>query len=104
MPIRTPVPPRSALVPFFVLAGSCAITDPDIASDGVVRRLDVEGGCWTIEADGARLEPINLPTEFRVDGLEIAFEANDRADLVTTCQVGRIVELDFIQVAQRKAS
>ena len=47
----------------------------------------------------ACLEPIDLPADFRVDGLAVFFEANERTDLASICQVGRIVELDFIQVA-----
>ncbi len=99
MAIRAPQS-RRALIPFFVLLGSCQITDPDVEANGVVRFHDVEGGCWAIEASGETLEPINLPGEFQVDGLSVVFEATVRTDLATICQVGRIVELDFIQIVE----
>lgn len=99
MPISAPRAPRVALIPFFVLVGSCGLTDPDFDADGIVRFVDVEGGCWTIEVDGERLEPINLPAEFRVDGLSVTFEANAAAGVASVCQVGRLVKIEFIQVA-----
>ena len=89
----------AALVPIFVLVGSCGLTEPDFESEGTVRFVDVEGGCWIIDTADERLEPIDLPADFRVDGLRVFFEANERSDLASICQVGRIVELDFIQVA-----
>jgi len=99
MALANPARARSALIPFFVLLGSCGVVDPDIDADGVVRFVDVKGGCWTIQAGDLRLEPVNLPAEFRVDGLRVRFEANDRTDLGSFCMVGRLVELEYIQVA-----
>jgi hypothetical protein len=99
MALLNPIDSRSALIPFFILLGSCGVTDPDIEADGIVRFLDVEGGCWTIEVGGDRLEPINLPSEFRIDGLHVRFEATDRVDRHSYCMVGRLVELEYIQVA-----
>jgi hypothetical protein len=99
MALRNPMGSRSALIPFFVLLGSCGVADPDIDADGVVRYLDVEGGRWAIESDGDRLEPVNLPAEFRVDGLRVRFEANHHGDTASYCMAGRLVELEYIQVA-----
>jgi hypothetical protein len=99
MPIRAQHAARAALIPFFVLAGSCGVTDPDFEGDGIVRFTDVEGGCWALDTGDQRLEPINLPDEFRLDGLAVVFEADARPDLESICQIGRIVELAFIQVA-----
>jgi len=99
MPIRAHRAARAALIPFFVLAGSCGVTDPDFEGDGIVRFIDVEGGCWAIDSGDQSFEPINLPDDFRLDGLAVVFEADARPDLASICQVGRIVDLDFIQVA-----
>ena len=66
--------------------------------NGPLSIIDVEGGCWVIDAGPVRLEPINLTEEFQVDGLLVAFEANARPDLASICQVGRIVELTSIRV------
>ena len=99
MALRNPMGSRSALIPFFVLLGSCGVADPDIDADGVVRYLDIEGGGWVIESGSDRLEPVNLPAEFRVDGLRVRFEANHQGDAATYCVLGRVVELEYIQVA-----
>ena len=89
---------RMALIALTMIPAACGITDPDFEDDGVVHFIDVEGGCWVIDAGEVRLEPINLTEEFRVDGLAVHFEAQERTDLASICQVGRIVELTSIRV------
>ncbi|KPJ61703.1 MAG: hypothetical protein AMJ46_00285 [Latescibacteria bacterium DG_63] len=62
--------------------------------EGTVQFLDIEGGCWRIAGnDGVNYEPINLPEEFKEDGLAVRFKVKYRDDLVSICMVGRIVEL-----------
>lgn len=62
--------------------------------DGHVRFLNVEGGCWAIDAaDGTRYEPVNLPAEFQVDGLPVRAALKPRPDRVSICMVGEIVEV-----------
>jgi len=90
----------AVLVSGFVLAAalaSCGITGPDVEADGTVRFVDVEGGCWGIETDDVMYEPINLRESFRIDGLEVDFEAEERTDLSSICQIGVIVELTEIE-------
>jgi hypothetical protein len=99
MALLSPISGRSALVPFFVLLGSCALTDPDFDARGVVRFHDVAGGRWAIDTGTGAVEPLNLPEEFRVDGLHVAFEANARADIAGTPHFGPVVELEYIQMA-----
>lgn len=99
MALRNPAGPRPALIPFFILLGSLGVADPDIATDGVVRYLNVDGGRWAIEAGNDRYEPANLPAEFRVDGLRVRFEASDQGEAGRHYMVGRLVELEYIQVA-----
>ncbi|MDH3208307.1 MAG: hypothetical protein OEO79_17025 [Gemmatimonadota bacterium] len=84
------------LVGLAVLVGACGLTDPAFDADGVVRFVDVEGGCWGIDSAGQRLEPINLPERFRVDGLRVSFQAEDAADVASICQIGRLVRLTEI--------
>ncbi len=64
---------RAALIALAILPVACGITDPDFEADGVVQFIDVEGGCWVIDAGPLRLEPINLTEEFQVDGLPVTF-------------------------------
>ena len=68
--------------------------DQTFAVNGTVQFLEVEGGCWSIlGTDSARYEPIKLPTEFRQDGLAVRAILTLRRDLVSVCQIGRIVEI-----------
>ncbi len=89
---------RAILLALATLPAACGIADPDFEDDGVVRFIDVEGGCWVIDAGTVRLEPINLTEEFRIDGLLVYFEADERTDVASICQVGQIVELTSIRV------
>jgi hypothetical protein len=70
----------------------------EIEAEGVVRFVDLEGGCWTIVTEDETYEPINLPVEFQVDGLDVEFEGEIRTDIATTCQVGVILDIDEIEV------
>ena len=91
---------RAALIALTVLPVACGITDPELDQDGVILFLEIEGGCWVIDAGPVRLEPINLAEEFQVDGLLVSFQADERADLASICQVGQIVELTSIRVRE----
>jgi len=84
---------RAAVVALMVAAPACDILTPDLDGNGVVRFIDVEGGCWAIESAGDFYEPIDLPEAFEQDGLAVDFEAVERDDLASICQVGPIVEL-----------
>lgn len=93
---------RPVLTTILLMLGavaSCGVTDPDVEADGIVRFVDVEGGCWGIETEEVMYEPINLPASFRVDGLRVDFEAEERKDLASICAIGVIVELTEIRQA-----
>lgn len=46
-----------------------------VKSEGTVVWVPIEGGFWGIEAvNGHEYEPINLPREFQVNGLKVAFQ------------------------------
>lgn len=88
---------RIVFLASLAIVGACGVLDVetvDIDSSGVVRFVDVEGGCWVIDAaDSTRYEPINLQEGARVDGLVVLFRANRRRDVATICEVGEIIEL-----------
>jgi len=75
----------------------CSCLDEDdkvMTEEGTVQYVDVTGGCWRIVGyDGVNYEPVNLPDEYKEDGLTVRFSAKRRDDLVTTCMVGQVVEL-----------
>lgn len=74
--------------------GVANVETVDIEATGVIRFVDVEGGCWVIiSSDSTRYEPVNLDESWRVDSLFVFFRANRRADLATFCQVGELIEI-----------
>jgi len=86
-----------AVLCFIVCLCCCSCLDEDdkvLTVEGTVQYVDVEGGCWRIVGyDGVNYEPVNLPDEFKKDGLAVRFSAKRREDLVSQCMVGQIVEL-----------
>ena len=78
-------------------ASACGLVDPEYATEGIVRFLELEGGCWVIEVGAETIEPLDLPEEFKIDGLRVFFEGEERDDLASICMVGPIVELLDIQ-------
>jgi hypothetical protein len=68
--------------------------DAIIRLTGTVHHLDIEGGVYVIRtADGTQYRPIELPEEFRVDGLAVEAEAKRRDDVITVDMAGTAVEL-----------
>lgn len=65
---------------------------------GVIRHSNLEGGSYVIRSDdGVTYDPINLPAEFREDGVLITAQARLRHDMLGVRQSGSIVELIHIQ-------
>ena len=61
---------------------------------GTVHHLDLEGGVYVIRTeDGTQYRPIELPEEFRVDGLAVEAEVKRRDDVMTVDMAGTAVEL-----------
>ncbi len=96
--MKTPWSGRSiAALCLFACLCSCSCLEEDdevLTQQGTVQYVDVSGGCWRIVGyDGVNYEPVNLPDEFKKDGLAVRFSAKRRDDLVTKCMAGQIVEL-----------
>jgi hypothetical protein len=64
-----------------------------IHETGTVKHLSFEGGFYGIVGDdGMHYDPLNLPQEFRVDGLRVQFTANT-ANCISIHMWGHIVRL-----------
>jgi hypothetical protein len=73
-------------------------TAPSIMITGVVRHFEVEGGFFAIRGeDSVTYDPTNLPVGFQKEGLPVEAAARRRGDMVSTRQVGPIVELERIR-------
>lgn len=65
---------------------------------GTIRFVDLEGGFYGIETDeGARLDPVNLPAEFRKDGLRIRAHVERVRDQVSFRMWGSLVRITAIE-------
>ena len=85
--------------PVQAIAGAVRIESEDevesgIEIDGVIRYHELEGGFYAIQSkDGETYDPINLPEEFRQDGLPVRARLRLRNDMMGTHQVGPLVEI-----------
>lgn len=86
---------------FSCSAGSGVVAPDDgIRVTGVIHVLAVEGGCWQLEArDGTRYErrPEQAPGRVLVDGAEVVLVVRTRRDVVTTCMVGQVVDVERVE-------
>jgi hypothetical protein len=64
--------------------------------EGTVRHVGVEGGCWVIETAQGRVQPVDLPESFRVDGMAVRVTLRDAPDMMSVCQVGPLKHVDAI--------
>ncbi len=82
------------------IAGGClAVVDglgrqDRVFGSGTITYVDLEGGFYGIVADdGSRYLPLNLPEEYRLDGLRITFVGELKGDTATIQQWGTPVEI-----------
>ena len=90
---------RAAAAALLIAATGCGVTTPDLDTDGIVRFVDVEGGCWGIESDGELYEPIDLPEAMQIDGLVVVFAAEILENRGSFCQIGPVIDLLRITTA-----
>lgn len=71
------------------------IRDGDVVTGtGTVHWYSLEGGFFAIRGDDDRTyDPMNLPEEFREDGVRVRFRAKIRNDMGSFHMVGEIVEI-----------
>ena len=69
--------------------------------NGTVIYMTIEGGFWAITAianeQSTTYEPLNLPEEFRKEGLSVFVEATVRKDMASFRMVGPIIEIRSIR-------
>jgi heat shock protein HslJ len=68
--------------------------DDYVAFVGTVKWQVLEGGFYAIDADdGQKYEPINLPSEYQVNGLRVRVTAIERDDMASINMYGTIIEI-----------
>jgi len=82
-----------------LLTQSCSTDSGDNFSvTGTIVFLSFEGGFYGIKGDDGRsYDPINLPVEFRKEGMRVRFEAKELRDRASFHMWGTIVELVHIE-------
>jgi hypothetical protein len=81
---------------FFILPGVvlCGCIDNNIVTgEGVIRYIELEGGFYGIISEDQRYDPINLPEDFKEDGLKIEFKLKILKDRASIHMWGKIVEI-----------
>ena len=65
---------------------------------GTVRYVGVEGGFYGLVADnGEKYDPINLPNEYKKNGLRVKFQVKEKKGMAGIHMWGKIVEIVKIQ-------
>jgi len=65
---------------------------------GTVRYVELEGGFYELVANsGEKYDPVNLPAEYRNDGLRVKFQIQEKKGLVSFHMRGKIVEVVTIE-------
>jgi heat shock protein HslJ len=66
----------------------------NLSFTGTVKWQPIESGFYAIDADdGKKYEPINLPSEYRVNGLRVRVTARKRDDMASINMYGTIIEI-----------
>lgn len=74
---------------------------PVVEGVGTVVFVELEGGFYGIVADdGARYDPLNLPSGFQKDGLRVRFRARILEDAATIHMWGRPIEILHIEAVE----
>ena len=61
-----------------------------------VRFVNLETGCWVLEVGGQRVQPVDLPDEFKQDGLQVNVELRDAPAMMSVCQLGPLKHVERI--------
>lgn len=80
---------------------NAAATQPPADSSGtvvtgLVRRVEVSGGCWQLVGNDSttyELRTEQAPAELLVDQKQVTVTVKPRPDLMSTCMVGKIVDV-----------
>jgi hypothetical protein len=89
----------TALLACCIVACSCTTASYDTTkSTGTVIFLPIEGGFYGIKGDdGRNYDPVNLPDEFRKDGLRVRYDVRELRDRASVHMWGTIAEIVRIE-------
>ena len=70
-----------------------ATLDGVASANATVHFVAIEGGCWVLETSGAKYEPVNLPLQYRMDGLRVYAEFNSVSSNASKCMVAPLISI-----------
>ena len=80
----------------FVGFSGCSLlpaADNSIRFTGQIEKIEVDCPTWGLQTDDELYELVNLPDEYKEDGLPVQMEIRHRYDLGSCTMVGPIVEV-----------
>lgn len=91
----------AALIAAICIAGCTGTRDTgSFTATGTVTHVELEGGFFGIVTDdGTRYLPLDLPEEYRTDGMRVTFTAVPAEDTATIQQWGTPIEITAIDEA-----
>jgi hypothetical protein len=89
-----------AVAPAWAMSVQSPASQESIAVSGTIRRIGVAGSCYQlIASDGSKYE---LMGEFpQQDGLKVKVNGVLRSDVMTICQVGKLLQVSKVRVLDR---
>lgn len=77
-----------------------AVSGQGEGESATVRHLQLEGGCWALETKSGRVQPIDLPEEYKQDGLKVKVVLRDAGGAMSVCQIGPMKRVERISRAR----
>ncbi|MEA1912637.1 MAG: hypothetical protein U9N06_02220 [candidate division WOR-3 bacterium] len=89
------------ILSFFISLTGCTLLDRDIVEGkGTITYIESEGGFYGIVADnGGHYDPMNLPSDFKKDGLRVKFKGIIRY-YPSLHKWGTLIQLTYIEELQ----
>ena len=66
---------------------------PTAGVNATVEFVSIEGGCWALKVGNELNQPLNLPAEFRQDGLAVRVVMQPVDNAASVCMIGPIVRI-----------
>ena len=103
--IRCVVTTLIGLALLFSVFGACAEDDGEkLEFTGVLVWKEFEGGFFTIDADnGKKYDPVDLPEDFKEDGLRVHVVARPRPEMAGIHMYGTLIEIIKIEAAEERS-
>ncbi|MEO8200719.1 MAG: hypothetical protein ABI679_09385 [Gemmatimonadota bacterium] len=98
-----PAPPdvaNGATRPDTITPSSPPTANTDMRVSGTIHSVNIEGGCWRFDAaNGTKYEILksSAPSGLLEDGKQVTLTVKPRPELMSTCQVGPILEVVTVE-------